>query len=184
MRDIDLLEPKSSQGGSLVSRGLPSNYFPDYCCCSVINSCPDLCDPMNCSTPGSPVHHQRLELAQTHIHRVSEAIQPSHSVIPFSSCLQSFPASGSSPVSQLFTSGDQSTGASASASVLLRNIQGWFPLGLSGLIFLLSKGLSRVFSNTTVKNINFSTFSLPYGLTLTSIHDYWKNQSFDSMELC
>ena len=71
-------------------------------------------------------------------------------VVPFSSCLQSFPASGSFPMSQFFASGGQSIGASASASVLLLNIQGWFPLGLSGLISLQSKGLSRVFSNTTV----------------------------------
>ena len=143
-----MLEPKSSQGGSLVSRGLPSNYFPDYCCCSVINSCPDLCDPMNCSTSGSPVHHQRLELAQTHIHRVSDAIQPSHSVIPFSSCLQSFPASQSYPMSQFFPSGDQSIGVSASASVLPVNIQDRLPLELTGLLSLQSKGLSRLSTPT------------------------------------
>ena len=72
------------------------------------------------------------------------------SVIPFSSCLQSFPASGSFPVSQLFASGGQSIAVSASASVLPMNIQGWFPLGLTSLISLRSKGLSRVFSSTTV----------------------------------
>ena len=74
----------------------------------------------------------------------------SSSVIPFSSCLQSFPASGSFPVSQFFISGGQSIGVSASASVLTMNIQDWFPLGLNGWISLQSKGLSRVFSNTTV----------------------------------
>ena len=74
----------------------------------------------------------------------------SSSVIPFSSCLQSFPASGSFPMSQLFASGGQSLGASASASVLTMSIQGWFPLGLTGLISLLSEGLSRVFCSTTV----------------------------------
>ena len=73
----------------------------------------------------------------------------SSSVVPFSSCLQSFPASGSFPVSQFFTSGGQSIGASA--SVLPMNIQGWYPLGLTGLISLQSKGLSRIFSNTTVE---------------------------------
>ena len=83
----------------------------------------------------------------------------SSSVAPFS-CLQSFPASGSFPVSQFFTSGDQSIGTSASASVLPMNIQDWFPLGLTGLI-LQSKGLSRVFSNTTVQK------PLPYRLLLT-----------------
>ena len=75
----------------------------------------------------------------------------SSSVIPFSSCLQSFPASGSFLVSWLFVSSGQSIGASASASVLPINIQGWFPLGLTGLISLLSKGLSRVFSSTSLK---------------------------------
>ena len=74
----------------------------------------------------------------------------SSSVIPFSSCLQAFPASGSFLMSQLFTSGGQSIGASASVSVLLMNTQGWFPLGLTGLKSLQSKGLSRVFSSTTV----------------------------------
>ena len=78
----------------------------------------------------------------------------SSSVIPFSSCLQSFPASGSFPMSQLFTSDGQSTGVSASTSVLPMNIQDWFPLGWTGLISLQSKVLSRVFSNATVQSIN------------------------------
>ena len=88
----------------------------------------------------------------------------SSSVIPFSSCLQSFPASGSFQVSQFFASGGRSTRVSASASVLPMNIQDWFLLGLTGLISLLSKGLSRVFSNTTVQKCQF--FSAH-----TSIHD-------------
>ena len=79
----------------------------------------------------------------------------SSSVIPFSSCLQSCPASGSFPMNQFFTSGGQCIGVSASASVLPMNIQGWFPLGLTGLIFLQSKGLSRAFSNTTVQKHQF-----------------------------
>ena len=79
----------------------------------------------------------------------------SSSVIPFSSCLQSFLASGSFPMSQFFTSGGQSIGASASASVLPRNIQDWLPLWLTGWISLHSKGLSRVFSNTTVQKHQF-----------------------------
>ena len=105
------------------------------------------------------------------------------SVIPFSSCLQSFPASESFPVSQFFTSGGQSVGTSASTSVLLMNIHDWFPLGLTDWIYLQSKGLSRVFSNTTVQNINSLVFSFLYSPTLTSIHDYWKNHSFDWMDL-
>jgi len=79
----------------------------------------------------------------------------SSSIAPFSSCLQSFPASGSFPVSRLFASGGQSIGASASASVLSMNIQSWFPLGFTDLISLVSKGLSRVFSNTTVQKHQF-----------------------------
>ena len=114
---------------------------------SVALSCPTLCDPMDCSTPGFPVYHHLLELTQIHVYWVSDAISPS--VVPFSSCLQSFPASGSFLTSRLFASGGQIIGASASASVLSMNIQDWFPLGLTGLI-LQSKGLSRVFSNTTV----------------------------------
>ena len=78
---------------------------------SVTQACPTLCDPMDCSIPGFPVHHQLMEFTQTHVYRVGDAIQPSSSVVPFSSCLQSFPASGSFPVSQLFESGDQNIGA-------------------------------------------------------------------------
>ena len=120
---------------------------------SVAQPCLTFCNPMDCSTPGFPVHHQLLEFTQTHAHWVGDAIQPSSSVNPFSSHLQSFPASGSFPMSRLFTSGGQSIGASA--SVLPRNIQSWFPLGLTGLISLQSKGLSRVFSNTTVQKHQF-----------------------------
>ena len=123
---------------------------------SVTQSCPTLCDPMDCSTPGFPIHHWLPELAQTHDHRVSDAIQPSHHPLsPFSSCLQSFPASGSSPRSQFFAPGGQSIGVSASASVLPVNTQDLFSLGLSDLISLESQGLSRVFSNTTVQKHQF-----------------------------
>ena len=92
----------------------------------------------------------------------------SSSVVPFSSHLQSFPASGSFPVSQFFTSGGQNIGASASVSVLPMNIQDWFPLGLIGLISLQSKGLSRVFC--IVQKHQFLVLSFLYGPTLTSIH--------------
>ena len=108
----------------------------------------------------------------------------SSSVFPFSSCLQSFPSSGSFPKSRHFASGGQIIGASASASVLPVNIQGWFPLGLTDLMSLKSKGLSRVFSNKTVQKHHSSALSLLYGPTLTSIHDYWKNHSFDHADLC
>ena len=118
---------------------------------SVTQSSPTLCDPMDCSKPGLPFHHQLPELAQTHVHRVGDAIQPSHPLIPFSSCLQSSPASGSFPMSQFFASGGQSIGVSASASVLPMNIQDWFPLGWTGWISLQSKGLSRVLQHHSSK---------------------------------
>ena len=100
----------------------------------------------------------------------------SFSVVPFSSCLQSFPASGCFPMSQFFTS---NVGISPSASVLPINVHDWFPLWLTGCISLQSKGLSRVSSNTIFKSISSLTLSLLYGPTLTSIHNYWKNHSFD-----
>ena len=102
----------------------------------------------------------------------------SSSVVPFSSCLQSFSASGSFPRSQFFTSGGHSIGVSAATSVLPMNTQDWSPLGWTGCISLQSKGLSRVFSNTTVQSISSSVLSFLYSPTLTSIHD-WKNHSLD-----
>ena len=92
----------------------------------------------------------------------------SFSVIPFSSCLQIFPASGSFPMSQFFASGSQSIGVSASASVFPMNILDWFPLGLTGWISLQSRGLSRVFYNTTVQKHQFFGAQLSYRPTLTS----------------
>ena len=108
----------------------------------------------------------------------------SSSVIPFSSCPQSFPASGSFPARQFFASGGQSIGVSASASVLPMNIQDWSPLGWTGWISLQSNGLSRVFFNTFFKSINSSALSFLCSPTLTSIYDHWKNQSFDWMDFC
>ena len=116
-------------------------------------SCLTLCNPMDYSTQSLRVHHQLSEFTQTHVHWVGDAIQPSHSLL--SSCLQSFPASGCFQMSQFFASGGQNIGVSASASVLPMNIQDWFPLGWTGWISLLSKGLSRVFSNTTVQKHPF-----------------------------
>ena len=102
---------------------------------SVTQWCLTLCDPMNCSMPGLPVHHQLPEFTQTHVHWVGDAIQPSH---PLSS--PSPPASGSFPMSQLFASGGQSIRVSASKSVLPMNTQDWSPLGWSGWISLQPKG--------------------------------------------
>ena len=153
------------------------------CCCSVAKSCPTLrpdelqhaglfCPPLSpgvCSN-SSPLTRWRHPTI-------------SSSVTCFSFCLQSFPASGCFPVSWLYTSGGQSTGASASTSVLPMNTQDWFPLGWTGLIFLQSKGLSRIFSRPQFKSINSLVLSLLYGPTLTSIHDYWKNHNFDYAHL-
>ena len=101
----------------------------------------------------------------------------SSSVVPFSFRPQSLLVSGSFPMSQLFTWGGQSIGVSASA--LPRNTQDWSPLEWTGWISLQSKGLSRVFSNTTVQSINSSAFSFLYSPALTSILDSWKNHSLD-----
>ena len=123
---------------------------------SVSQWCPTLCNPMDCSTPGLNVNNQIADLAQTHVHRVCDAIQLSHPLSsPSLPAPQSLPASRSFPVSQFFTWGGQSAGASASASVIPMNIQNWFPLGLTGWISLQSKRLSRVFSNTTVQKHQF-----------------------------
>ena len=103
----------------------------------------------------------------------------SSSIGPFSSHLQSFPASRSFLRCQFFASGGQSIGISASASVLPMNIQHWFPVGWISWISLQSKRLSRVFSNTTVQKHHFFSTQLSLLSNLTSIHDYWKNHSFD-----
>ena len=121
---------------------------------SVPQSCPTLCDPMDCSSSGLPVHHQLLEFTQTHVHWVGDVIQ-SPPALSSSSCPQSFLASGSFPMSWLFTFGGQNIGASTSALVFPMNIQDWFPLGLACLISLLSKESSRVFSNMTVQKHQF-----------------------------
>ena len=150
---------------------------------SVTQLYPTLCDPMDCSTPDFPVHHQLSELAQTHVCRVGDAIQChptiSSSVVPFSSCLQSFPASGSFPMSWLFSSGGQSTGASASPSVLPMSTQDWSPLG-----WLIGSPCSPRDSQESSSTPQFKSFnSLALGFfhcpTLTSIHDHWKNHSLD-----
>ena len=128
---------------------------------SVTQQCPALYDSMDCSTPGFPVHHQLPELTQTHVHWVVAAIQPSHPLSsPSPPAPQSFPASGSFPMSQFLTSGGQSIGVSASTSVLPKNIQEWFSLGWTGWISLQSKGLSRLFSNTTVQKHQFFSTQL------------------------
>ena len=127
---------------------------------SIAQLCLTLCNPVNRSTPGLPVHHQLSAFTQTHMRRVGDAIQPSHPLsspsppAPNPSQHQSF------PMSQLFARGGQSTGASALASFFPMNIQDWSPLGWTGWISLQSKGLSRVVSNTTVQKRQFFSAQL------------------------
>ena len=115
-------------------------------------SCPTLCDSMNCSTPGFPVHHQLLELVKL---MSVESVVPSNHLILCCPLLflPSFPASGSFPMNEFFATNGQSTGVSA--SILPMNIQEWFPLGWTGWISFQFKGLSNVFSNTTVQKNQF-----------------------------
>ena len=137
-------------------------------CCQVMSSC--------LRPPWTAAHQASLSftISQSLLKVISvESVMPSNHLIlchPFS-CFQAFPTSGSFPVGQLFKSGGQSIGASASASVLLMNIQGWFPLGLIGLISLQPVGLSRIFSSTIIWKHQF----LGTQPSLWSIHDYWKN---------
>ena len=128
---------------------------------------------MDCSLLVFPLLHQLPELAQTHVHWISDAIQPSRPLSPSSSLALnlSFPASRSFSMSRLFASGGQSIGASVSASVLPMNIQDWFPLGWTGLISLQSKGLSEFSPTPHFKSINSLALSLLYGPTRTYLHN-------------
>ena len=137
-------------------------------------SCLTLCDPMDCSTPDFLVPYHLPELAQTHVHLVCDAIQPSHPLLSPSSCLQSFPALGSFLMSQLFTSGGQSIGASASASVLPMNWLAGYPCS--------PRDPQESYPTPQFKSINSLVLSLLYGPILTSVHDYWKNHSY--LDLC
>ena len=146
---------------------------------SITQSCSTLCYPMDCSMRGLPVHHQLPEFTQTHVHWVGDAIQPSH------------PLASPSPTAFNLS---QHQGLFSESVLHIRwpkywsfsfrispsdTIWDWFPLGLIGWISLQSKGFSRVFSNTTFKSVNSSALSFLYSPALTSIHDYWKNHSFD-----
>ena len=125
-------------------------------CYSVAKLCLCLCSPMDCSMPGFSVLNYLLEFAKTHVHWVDEVIQPSHPLfLPSHLTFNLSQHQGLFLKSQLFTSGGQNIGASASAPVLPMNIHDWFPLGLTGLIPLLSKGFSRVFSSPTVPKHQF-----------------------------
>ena len=136
-------------------------------------------------TPWIAAHQASLYITNSQVHSNSRPSSQwchpaiSSSVVPFSSRLQSLPESESFPVSQLFAWGGQSTGVPALESFLPKNTQGWFPLEWTGWISLQSKGLSRVFSNTTVQKHQFFSPQLSFSPTLTSIDDHWKNHSLD-----
>ena len=142
---------------------------------SVAQLCPTIYNPIDCSTPGFPVLHQFPELAQTNIPNSCRWCHPTilSSVVPFSSCLQSFPASGSFPMSQFFNIKWPKYWSFNSASVLPINIQDWFPL--DGLVWSCSPRDSEESSPTAqFKSVNSLALSFLYRPTLTSIRDYWK----------
>ena len=130
------------------------------CCCLVTKSSPTLCKLMDCSTPDYPVLHYLQQCTQIHVHWVGDAIQQSHPLSSPSPPAQSFPASWAFPMSQFFASGGWNIVVSVSASVLPMNFQDWSPLGWTGLISLQTKGLSRVFANTTVQKHQFFSTQL------------------------
>ena len=141
---------------------------------------------MDCSMPGFPVHHQLPGLTQAHVHRISDAIQPPH---PLSS--PSPPAFNLSqhhslfPMSQFFTSGSQSIVVSASTSVLPMNMQELIPFRMDWLDLLsVQETVKSLLQHHSSKSIDSSVLSFLYSPTLTSIHDYWKNHSFDYIDLC
>ena len=160
--------------------------FPSFCCfrCSVVQSCQALCHPMDCSILGFLVHHHLLELAQTHVPWVSDTIQPSHSLsslFPLAFSLSQY--QGLFSASWFFASVGQSIEASASASVPPVNIQNWFPLGLTDLISLLSPRTLKSLLQQHSSKASVLWCLAFFGPTLTSIHDYWKNHSFDYTDL-
>ena len=147
-------------------------YTMEYSVSLVTQSCLTLCDPMDCSTPGLPVHHELPEFIQTHT--LSRWCHPtvSSSVVPFS-CPQSLPVSGSFPMSQLFSWGGQSIGVSASASVLPMNTQDWSPLGWTAWISLQPKELSSLLHHHSSKA------SILWHSAFFIVQLSWKNHSLD-----
>ena len=152
-------------------------YLEEECTllCSDINHTlfQTLCDPMDCSSPGLPVHHQLPELTQTHVLSVSDAIQPSHPLLSPSPPAFNLSQRQGLEKSQFFTPGGERIKVSASASVLPMNIQDWSSWGWTGWISLQSKGLTRVFSNTTVQKHQF------FGAQLS----LWSNSHIDTWPL-
>ena len=169
-----------SADGMVLYMEKPTHITRKLFCCSATQSCTTHWTVHGTPwtvAPGFPVLHHLPDLAQTHVHWVGDDIKPSF-------CLSSPspPASGTFPMSQLFTTGGQNTGASASALVLPMNIQGWFPLGWTGLTDLCAvQGTQESSPTPQFKSITSSALSLLYGPTLKSKHDYWKNHRLDYM---
>ena len=149
---------------------------------SFAQSCLTVCNPMDCSTPGFLVHHQLPELAQTHVHRIGDGVMmpSSHLIL----CCPLLVLPSIFPSIRVFSNESvihikiERIGVSTSASVLPMNIQDWFPLGLTGWI-LTVQGTQESSPTPQFKSINSSVLSFHYGPPLTSIHDNWKNHSFD-----
>ena len=157
------------------------NILEDYPACSVEFTCSVVSDSLWPHEPqhARPPYHQLPESTQTQVHQVSDAIQPSYPLLsPSPPTLNLSQHQGLFPWGQVFASGGQSIGVSASTSVLPMDIQDWFPLGLTSWISLQSKGLSKMFSTITVQKHQFLGAHL-YSPTLTCIRDYWKKYSFD-----
>ena len=154
-------------------------------CYSVAQSHPTLCNFMDCSMSGFPVLHCLLEFAQTHIHWVGDAIQTPYPLLsPFPSASKLSQYQGLFLMSGLFLSGGQSFGASASAWVFQMNIQGWFLYNWLLLSPCSPRNSQESSPTLQFESTNSLALSLLYGPTLTSIHDHWRNHSFDSMDLC
>ena len=145
---------------------------------SVVQLCPTLWDPMDCSIPGLTAHHQPSELTQTHVRWVRDAIQPSHPLSPFPPTFNLSQHQGLFKL-VIFPSDGQSIGVSVSASVLPMNTQGWFPLGWTDWISSSPRDSQESSPTPQFKSISSSVLGFLYSPTLTSIHDYGKNHSPD-----
>ena len=164
---------------------LPASSPPDPTSswCSVSKSCSTLCDPVNCSTPGFPVLHYLPQFIHTHVHWISDAIQPSHPLLPPSlpalnlSQHSIFSKESALPIRwSKYCSFSFSISPSSEYSGLISFRIDWFDLAIQGTL----KNLLQ----PTIESIDSLAFSLLYGPALTSVHDYWKNHSFDYLDLC
>ena len=162
--------------------------FFGFCCCSIAQSCPTLCDPMDCSTPGSPVLHYLPKLAQTHVHWVSDAIQPSHSLSPPSP--PAFNLYQHQGLFQWVSSSHQVTKVlelqlqHQSFQWILNEYSGLISFRIDWLDLLAIQGTLKSFLQHDSSKASILWRSVYFMVQLTSLHDYWKNHSFDYMDLC